>query len=611
MANLISRPSDLVGAQSGVEVIMRKRLQDEIGHLIARPVGRPLRSAPAGLRTLPFGFRLPRRNAIIRAASWASRERRFMISRKTGSVRGLSRDVGRLLWSLGLAAAVLLITSVAASVAFAYGWADYARDCRANGGTPYPNPARCIFNQAPPVPPSPPDPQVLAMQRVAPQYRALIAKLSDHTTDWGLLGRGWDALPVSTPDQLQAALQQLYDALYSSYLSDQREAAPYWYDIQARDHLRSHLADVAPKVELRKKSIDALRGQLQNLQAQANFYKRAENQLDWASENLETATASLQDETIGWIRATLPQTGVNAQAWGRWRPIFSADTPGPGERWAAPLLVEAGKTVALRPVPMAAAEALGAEIPAQKPPIPASIDDRMAAVNQMAVKAHDERVTAQYANNGGRQSVDAETDRLQSELGRDRDLQVNGDIIEHNLQVQITVAANTVSQLTIDDTIAAQRHVAAVLSNWIWQKIHDEAIKTIKEEVIRAALAEGTGRRIYQVDDAEVRDAIEHNRWNIFGLPDRVLEAQKIRDVVNDVGTLANHSMEYSQLVARAITTATPAQLEELLGSANQGLDHDVGELQRHSIKAAGLREPFGSAWLAILKYSGSGPTEQ
>ena len=84
------------------------------------------------------------------------------------------------------------------------------------------------------------------------------------------------------------------------------------------------------------------------MQAEIAEDQHIEDQLELAAEDLRQATTSDQDETIGWIVATLPRAGVNAQAWGRWNPDFNK--PGQGEIAETPALTYIGPERDLRPV---------------------------------------------------------------------------------------------------------------------------------------------------------------------------------------------------------------------------------------------------------------------
>lgn len=440
---------------------------------------------------------------------------------------------------------------------------------------------------------------------MTPQYKALIAKLSDPSTDWGLLAPGWDTVPTSTPEELQSALQRLYDGLYATYVNDHNEAVSYEQDVYIRDREKAYLASLEQDVGAKAKFIATLRGRLQSMQAEIAQDQHIEDQLELAAEDLRQATTSDQDETIGWIVATLPRAGVNAQAWGRWNPDFNK--PGQGEIAETPALTYIGPERDLRPVPPEAAMAVPADFPTAKAALPDSMDDRMAAVNQMAIQAHDERQAAQFGNNN-KQSVEAEIDQISASISQDRNLQVNGDIIADNLQVEGDKAFNALAIARVDDNIAAQSHAAAVVTHWIWSNVRAATIATIKSEVTRYLLAAGMAKPSFTVDDAEVQQAIDNGRSNIFGLTDGILKVKKLANLVRDVGALANHTADYASVVASYAASASPEQTMAAVETASRGLDQDAIGLQRQAIDSAGLREPFKSVWLRLVGPDGATP---
>jgi hypothetical protein len=253
-----------------------------------------------------------------------------------------------------------------------------------------------------------------------------------------------------------------------------------------------------------------------------------------------------------------------------------------------------------RPIPPVAAQAMAAFRPADKPPLPASIDDRMTAVSQMADIAQKESALLAEANNGGARAVSADIDRLRATLDQDRALETNGDIIKHNLDVQLVEANNRLSQLKVDEELLARRHAAAVVVQWTWENAKEEAVDVIKMEVTRYALEVGTGKAGFRIDDAEVAEAIETGRANIFGLTDHILKVKDLMDVVDSVHALADHTMEYAAVTARYAAAATPEQWAEADALAHRGLDKDVETIQDRTLTASGLREPFKTVWLRI-----------
>ena len=94
-----------------------------------------------------------------------------------------------------------------------------------------------------------------------------------------------------------------------------------------------------------------------------------------------------------------------------------------------------------------------------------------------------------------------------------------------------------------------------------------------------------------------MKEAIENGKANMFGLTDHVLKAQDLADVVKSISALANHTGDYAEAVVR-YATASPEQMAQAGRLASEGLDEDTKAIQEASVKASGLREPFGSLWL-------------
>ncbi len=445
----------------------------------------------------------------------------------------------------------------------------------------------------------PPDPRMQAVQRVAPKLHDLLARLTDPSSNWKLLGDGWTTLPTGTPEEMQAALQRVFDGLYTTYTRDFAETLDYRLAVWRRDGLTADLALVEPRVAGRKAELAARAAQLKSVQADVARYKTANGQLEAAALAKEQATLRLQDQAIGWIRATLPQDRLGAATWGRWKPTFT-DQAGPGETWRGAMTFETGREMPERPAAAAAAAASPAFAPDPKPPLPASIDDRFAAVSRLADKAHDERQMSARANNGATRAAEAEVETLRTHLAEDERIELNGDILAHNLLVKVNTDANALAQLKNDEDVLAKRHAAAVLANWTWENAKHELIETIKKEVTREVLAMGAGRPGFAVDELEVTEAIEHGRANIFGLTDHVMKANDLVEVVKSIDALANHTGDYATAVVRYMD-APPERLDAVVREASEGLDKDAEAIQEASIKATGLREPFGSLWLRLV----------
>lgn len=490
------------------------------------------------------------------------------------------------------------------------------RDC---GFRPAPRPAPLPPRQGaggpqtnPPAPSS--DPEIQAMQRVAPQYQALIAKLSNRGSaeGWAMLGEGWDAIPVSTPADLNSALQRLHDGLYAYYVNRQRDLAEYNRNLQIRDGLKQRLAALSQGADERNEAIKGLRSQIQDVESRIDLQQRAAQQLALQTQALQNQTAALQDETVGWINATVPRSVVDTTAWGRWRPDSAAAATDGGFRPPTAMFAVAADQPQAAPAAPASPDAWAPPLvpPDPAPPLPDGLDARMAADAAMADKARDARLAADAVGADARNAAQSEVSDLEAQLGQAYSVQANGDPVENDLQAKWTKDIDILNQLRNDRGVSAQVYAATLVTDWVWDNVKLETVETIKRDIVRYMMAAGSGQGPIDIDDTEVRDAIEHGRNNIYKLPDAITKARDLMDVVNDVGALANHTTEYADVVFRRVTTASPMELAAALSDGERGLDGDVQHLQNSAAVAADMREPFKSAWLKMLRFAGDSPEE-
>ncbi|HXQ46040.1 MAG TPA: hypothetical protein VN806_05450, partial [Caulobacteraceae bacterium] len=464
----------------------------------------------------------------------------------------------------------------------------------------------------PPAPSS--DPEIQAMQRVAPQYRALIAKLSNRGSadGWAMLGEGWDAIPSSTPADLNSALQRLHDSLYAYYVNRQRDLAEYNRNVQIREGLKQRLAALSQGADERNEAIAGLRGQIQDVESRLDLQQRAAQQLALQTQALQNQTAALQDETVGWINATLPRSVVDTSAWGRWRPDSAAAVVGGGLQPPTAMFAVVADQPQAGPAAPASPDAWAPPLvpPDPAPSLPDGLDARMAADAAMADKARDARLAADAVGADVRDAAESEVSDLETQLGQAYRMQANGDPVENDLQAQWTKDIDILDQLRDDSGASAQVYAATLVSDWVWDNAKTETIEAIKREVLRYMVTAGSGQSPLDIDETEVRDAYEHGHDSIYKLPDAITKARDLMDVVDDVEVLANHTTEYVSVVFRRAAAASPMELASALNDGERGLDGDVQHLQNSAATAADMREPFKSAWLKMLQFAGDAPRE-
>lgn len=514
----------------------------------------------------------------------------------------------------GLLAAALLMASAAPTAAMSF--AQYAAACAANGGrASIQNGVYvCSFPSGPtpaPPPPPPPDPQVLAMQRVLPRFRDLINRLSTPQGRVQMLGQDWRQVSIASPAELSVKLGWLYDGLYGNYVQDLAEAANY--DAVYRSNLAAEQILSAKAAEFRQQTaergalIDDLTQAQDRLKQEVELRIRAKTEISNAASNLETEIGGLQDATIGWIRAALPQDGLDASNWGRWLPKITADDYAPGEHMLQALptprfaVVEPSAPWTYAPAALASAPS---PPPDPKPPMPENLDQRMSAVEAMADKASGQRDLQQQASDRSSTSR-AQVQALQQQIADAQNPEIDGQNKIDLLRTENADLADNRGQLEVDVELQSRRFAADAALDWIWRTVHEEAVEqikeSVKEEIARKVIDAGGGPPAEDVSEEDVEGAIKGDKANMFGLTDHVLKIGKLTQVVNDVHALADDTGDYAETVGRYIAAATPEQLQGVLAQMDHGVDDDVVALQRDAAKAAGLREPYKTVWFKLL----------
>jgi hypothetical protein len=143
---------------------------------------------------------------------------------------------------------------------------------------------------------------------------------------------------------------------------------------------------------------------------------------------------------------------------------------------------------------------------------------------------------------------------------------------------------------------AQQSFLYRAADEWIWKNARSEAIRQIKTEVKRLAVAPTIGAKYSDISDIKMRQFYDAGKRNIFGLTEKALSTSgSIKKVVDRIRTLQTHTQEYILEAARLGALGTPGEINEFIGEMNKGVDSDCEALVKANLSALKIPDPWNS----------------
>ncbi|MBP6004559.1 MAG: hypothetical protein KA746_14085 [Pyrinomonadaceae bacterium] len=441
--------------------------------------------------------------------------------------------------------------------------------------------------------PAPPDPRQIALQNAISRYRAVVVALSDK---YNLLDKqGWLNLPHNTESQFLDAANQLHkllvnDAARNRYRVEELRSSLALSETIIRTYparTAGYIADITRRESEREKLVEELKA----AEKQLELTERAARQLAERTAAYDSDSKRDRQAIIMLLSVLLPPKTARKAIPG---PYESALEWGPSipEPYQEPWTPQPVTPIPVRP-----------EIPKSPP----------GEINPPRLNAAPEDVAAQLEADSDevRSARSSNTWDLANAEGKER--ATAGKIaqemykaagIKSELDAEVTSGSQRLRILVKSSIPRAQDELTAAKQSflyhaadaWIWKNARSEAVRQIKSEVKRLAVAPTMGAKYTDISEIKVREFYDAGKRNIFGLTEKSMSSVGgIYKVVDRIHTLQTQGQRFMLEAARLGALGSPREINLFVSEMDRGVDSDCQALVKANLSAMKIPEPWNS----------------
>jgi len=441
--------------------------------------------------------------------------------------------------------------------------------------------------------PVPSDPRQIALENAVSRYSSIVTSLADQ---YNLLDKkGWLNLPHGTETQFLDAANQLHKLLVNDAAKNRTRVSQLRASLAASELIiqtyPEQIADINADIQSLGSKRDQVAESLLAAEKQLELTERAARQLEARALVYKNDTEQNRDSILMWLNVMLPPNAAKNAV------------PGPYEsalEWA-PSVAERQRN------PEAIREVIPAALAVSKPMLPGGdiTPPRLSGPPEdAAAQLETDAAEVRRARSSNTWELINEEDTARSKaekLHKERDNAFDAkDVLESEISSgtqRLNEVDNWILPRAKDELQGAQQSfLYRAADEWIWKNARSEAIRQIKTEVKRLAVAPTIGAKYSDISDIKMRQFYDAGKRNIFGLTEKALSTSgSIKKVVDRIRTLQTHTQEYILEAARLGALGTPGEINEFIGEMNKGVDSDCEALVKANLSALKIPDPWNS----------------